>query len=269
MKRVRRRWAEALVLTVVATIAVAVAKDASATTILAGNLRITINGAASPKALPKSKMAPIGFHGSASIATDDGTHLPPVTSSHLEVDKHIGIDTTGLPSCTVGKLTNTVPSQAKKACAPALIGTGSATAEVEFPDSAAFLAKGPLLIFNGSGGGYSGYGRYGGQGYPEQIYYVFAHVPAPTTFVVVGKLSKGSGKYGYNVSIAIPPIAGGSGSLKSVDFTVNRKWSYKGQQHSYLNAECANGHFFANLDLAFGDGTNLNGTVADGCQSTG
>ena len=42
-----------------------------------------------------------------------------------------------------------------KACGDALIGKGTSTAQVQFPESAAFEAKGPLLAFNGpaSGGG--------------------------------------------------------------------------------------------------------------------
>lgn len=263
MKRVRMRWTGGLVLSAVVAMAIAAAVNASAVTILAGNLVIHLEGAASPKALPKAKMAPISFHVNASIATRDGSHIPPILSSHLQVDRHIRIDTTGLPSCTPTKLEATTPAQAMKACGPALIGKGSSTAQVEFPESAPFLATGPLLAFNGPSSG----GGYGGGGYPEQIYYVYAHVPLPTTFVVVGKLSGDSGRYGYHVSIALPPIAGGSGSVKDVSLTINRRWTYKGQEHSYLNAECADGRFYAQVELDFADGTNLTGNVVKACQA--
>ncbi len=261
MKRVPKRQGGIFAIAAVAAIAVTVS-GASATTILAGNLEIHLEGTTSPKALPKDKTAPIGFHINASIATKDGAHVPAVLSSHLQVDKHIQIDTTGLPSCSPGKLQATAPAQAMKVCGTALIGKGSSTAQVEFPESAPFLAKGPLLAFNGPSNG----NGYGGSGYPEQIYYVYADVPVPTTFVVIGKLSKDSGKYGYHVSIAIPPIAGGSGSVTNIDLTINRKWTYKGQKHSYLNAECANGHFYNQVELAFGNGTTLTGNVIKACR---
>ena len=48
-------------------------------------------------------MAPIGFHGSASIATRDGSHIPAALGTQLLVDKHIRLDTTGLPTCSLGR----------------------------------------------------------------------------------------------------------------------------------------------------------------------
>jgi hypothetical protein len=236
-----------------------------ATTIRYGNLVVHIEGVLTPKALPKNRMAPISFHASASVATVDGSHVPPALSAQLQVDKHISIDTAGLPSCTPGKIEASSPSRAMKVCGPALIGRGSAAAQVEFPESLPFAAKGPLLAFNGPSAG----GGYGGHGYPEQLYYIYVAVPAPTAVVVVAKLSKDSGKYAYKVSVAVPSIAGGSGSLTHVEFTIDRKWTYKGQQLSYLNAECPDGHFFNQVEVAYGDGTNLSGAVVNTCQPKG
>jgi hypothetical protein len=238
--------------------------SASAVTVLAGNLSIKINGATRPKALPKNRMAPIGFHGSASVATRDGSHIPPALSTELLVDKHIKIDTTGLPTCTLAEIESSPPKQAMEACGDALIGKGTSTAQVQFPEQAAFTAKGPLLAFNGPSSG-----GYGNGGYQEQLYYVYADVPIPTALIAVAKVSKGSGGYGYKISISIPEIAGGAGSFSGAEFTINRKWTYKGKRHSFLNAECANGHFNAQVKVAFGDGTNLIGNVLDVCRSTG
>jgi hypothetical protein len=247
-----------MLVAIVAVVGVTVT-TAMATTVRAGDLVITLDGAASPRALPKSKLEPISFQANAAIATNDGSHVPPILSSDLQVDKHIRFDTTGLPTCAPDQLRATSPSEAMKACGAALIGKGTSSAQVEFPESAPFTAKGPLLIFNGPTGA---------NGYPEQIYYVFAHVPLPTTFVVVGKISGDSGPYGYNISIAIPPIAGGAGSVTKVEFSVNRKWTYKGRRHSYLNAECANGRFQAKVEFVFGDGTDLTGDVVKSCESS-
>ncbi len=234
-------------------------------TIAAGNLVIHFKGALSPETLPKNKMAPVSFHASASVATTDGSHVPPATSVHIQVDKHIRIDATGLPVCTVGKIEASTPSQAMKACGSALVGKGSATAQVEFPESTPFTAKGPILAFNGPSIG----GGYGGHGYPEMLDYIYVNVPAPTAVIVIAKLSKDTGKYGYKVSVAVPTIAGGSGSLTNAEFTINRKWLYKGQEHSYLNAECPNGHFFNQIEVAYGNGANLIGSIVNSCKSKG
>jgi len=265
MGRVRSRYVGALA--VAAAIAAAifvVAGSASAVTVLAGNLLIKVEGATSPSALPKSRMAPIGFHGSASVATNDGSHIPPALSTQLLVDKHIKIDTTGLPTCTLAKIQSSPPTAAMRACGDALIGRGTSTAQVQFPEQASFAAKGPLLAFNGPSGG-----GYGAGAYHEQLYYVYADVPLPTALIAVAKVSKATGKYGYKISISIPKIAGGAGSFSGAEFTIDRKWTYKGEKHSFLSAECANGHFEAQVEVAFGDGENLTGNVLQACRSTG
>ena len=120
-----------------------------------------------------------------------------------------------------------------KACGAALIGKGRASAEVEFPESRPFSAKGALLAFNGPTVG----------GYPEMLYYVYVDVPAPTALVVVAKLAKDSGRYAYRITVTVPELAGGSGSLSGFELTFGRKWTYKGKQHSYLSAECPSGAF--------------------------
>jgi hypothetical protein len=91
----------------------------------------------------------------------------------------------------------------------------------------------------------------------------------PTAVVVVAKLSKDSGKYGYSVSVEIPKIAGGSGSVTNVEFTIDRKWTYKGQEHSYLNAECPSGRFVNQIEVAYAGGTNLHGSLVNSCLSKG
>jgi hypothetical protein len=101
------------------------------------------------------------------------------------------------------------------------------------------------------------------------LYYVYVAVPAPTAVVVVAKLSKDSGRFGYTVAISVPEIAGGAGSLTSFDLTINRKWTYQGRQHSYLSAECPDGRFVNKFEAEFGGGTNLGGTLVSNCQPRG
>lgn len=269
MKPVGRRRMVTISLAAIATLSCASAGAILAanygTTVRVGNLVVYLKGTISPKALPKNQMAPISFHGSASVSTVNGSHVPPAQTVHLQVDKHFSIETTGLPDCSPRQIEASSPSQAMKACGPALIGKGSAAAQVEFPESAPFAAKGPLLAFNGPSSG----GGYGGHGYHEQLYYIYVSVPAPTAVVVIAKLAKDSGKYGYRISVSVPEIAGGSGSLTHVEFTINRKWSYQGRKYSYLNAECPDGHFFNQIEVAYGGGINLSGAVVNNCQSKG
>jgi hypothetical protein len=253
-----------VVLATITAVILVVAGGASAVTVLAGNLMIKIEGSTSPRVLPKNELVPIGFHGSATVSTQDGSHIPAAQGTQLLVDKHIKLDTTGLPTCTLAKLEATAPAQAMKNCGDALLGKGTSTAQVQFPEQAPFEAKGPLLAFNGPP---SGGGGYGGGGYNEQLYYVYADVPVPTALIAVGKVSKASGPYGYKISISIPRIAGGAGSFHSAEFSIDRKWMYKGKEHSFLNAECANGHFGAQVEVTFDGGTNITGDVVQACKS--
>jgi hypothetical protein len=228
------------------------------TTIRLGNLVVRARGIVSPRALPSHRMAPITLHASGSVATVDGTHVPPAKTVHLLVDRHFRIDSKGLPSCRIGEIEASTPSRAMRACGGALIGKGVADAEVEFPEQAPFSAKGPLLGFNGP--------TVGGQ--LEMFYYVYVSVPAPTALVAVAKAAKDSGKYGYRISLTIPKLAGGSGSLTGFELTLGRRWSYRGQRHSYLSADCPNGLFVNQVEAIFGDGTTLAGAFPDSCETS-
>jgi hypothetical protein len=239
--------------------AIAIGAANGTTTIRAGNLVLQAEGVFSPKVLPRHTWAPITLNGHGSVATADGSHVPPVQSVHLQVDKHLRIESTGLPSCPLGKIEATTPSQAMKACGAALIGNGHATAEVAFPESAPFSAKGALLGFNGPTV----------RGYPEMLFYVNVAVPVPTTIVVVAQLAKDSGRYGYKISMAVPELAGGSGSLTGFELTIGRQWTYKGARHSYLSAQCPEGQFVNQVEAAFGDGTTLTGTLVSSCRPKG
>lgn len=255
-----QRWRIVVVAAIAVGLALAAA-SASATEVVLGDLQVAIEGSTTPQALPPNRFAPITFKGSAVVSTKDGSHIPAASATQLLVDRHIRLDTTGLPTCTIGQLTATAPKAAMAACGDALIGRGTSSAEVAFPEQAPFTAKGPLLAFNGPAGG-----GYGDAAYHEQLYYVYADVPAPTALIAVAKVSKASGPYGYKIEISIPRIAGGDGSFSSADFTIGRKWTYKGKKHSFLSAECADGHLGAQVEISFTDGANLTGDVVDPCQ---
>jgi hypothetical protein len=239
---------------VVALVA-AVVSGASGDTVKAGNLEVSIDGGITPKKLPKKAPGPITLKVKGSIGTTDGTHVPALKTVNLQFDKHGSIYTKGLPTCNPSKLQSTLTAQAKKACGSALVGTGRVSAEIAFPEQAPFDASGPLLIFNGKPKG----------GNPTLVFHVYAHVPAPTTFVTQGVVKKIHGKYGTEAQIDIPTIVGGQGSLTSFETTVHRTWTYKGQKKSLLLASCPTGVLYAHGDFKFASGTTLSGNVTRPC----
>jgi hypothetical protein len=231
---------------------------AVAETVHAGNLIVSIEGGVSPAKLPKQTPAPITLKVSGKVATADGTRVPALKTVALQFDKHGSIYTKGLPTCNPAKLRSTLTAQAKRVCGPALVGTGRVGAEIYFPEQPPFSASGPLLIFNGAPKG----------GKPVLIFHVHADVPAPTTFVTSGAVSKASGKYGTSTEIQVPTIAGGQGSLTSFEATIHKTWTYKGQRRSLLLASCPTGRLFAHGEFTFADGTKLSGDVIKSCAPT-
>lgn len=240
-------------------VVVALGATASGTTIVAGNLTIVADGGVTPKALPKSKFAPITLNLSGTIKTNDGSHVPALKTLSLLFDKHGTVDTKGFPTCKIGQITNTLTPVAMKTCGKALVGTGKVTAEVQFPDSNPVPASGKLLIFNAPPQG----------GDPVFIQHAYISAPVTATVVTVAKVTNVHGKYGKATTIQIPPLAGGYGSLTSFTAKLHKTYSYKGKQHSIFLAECANGHFFAHGDFTFVDGTQLHGDVVKSCTPKG
>ena len=57
----------------------------------------------------------------------------------------------------------------------------------------------------------------------------------------------------------IPKIAGGAGVPIYGRISIGRKWMYKGQKISYINASCPDGHLQAKGQFSFNDGTYLQG----------
>jgi hypothetical protein len=115
----------------------------------AGNICITDDGGIAPTKLPRRGKAPITARLYGEIATRDGTHPPPVETLEIEIDKSIGLDAVGLPTCKLAQLQSRNTADAKRACGSATVGSGSAEVEVEFPEQAPFRSTGPVLLFNG------------------------------------------------------------------------------------------------------------------------
>jgi hypothetical protein len=234
--------------------------SAATSTITVGNLVLKIKSSVSPKALPKKALAPITFNLGVSVSTKDGRHPPAARTFQGDVDKNSSINAQGLPTCQEDQLEARATAAAKAACKKALVGQGFAEAEVEFPESAPFDAKGPLLVFNG--------GQKGGK--TLLLIHVYANVPTPTAFVTRVNVTKvKDGKYGLKFDSRIPLIAGGAGSLTAFSLELQKMFTYKGRRQSYLLAKCPLGRLFGQGTLTFTDGTSLKGTAALPCTPKG
>lgn len=243
-----------------AALAVAVAGIATAekpTIVQAGNLKLTLNGGFSPKALPKSgKPAPITLNVSGKIQTIDGTHAPALKEVVVETDKNGMIDLKGLPTCTAGKLQAQDTKAAEAICPKAIIGSGITNVDVALPEQTPFIAKSKLVAFNG---GVSG-------GKTTILIHAFLSSPLSAAVVTTVKITKvHNGRYGTKSVASIPKIAGGYGSVKEFSLTFDR--GYKNTP--FLFANCPDGHLDAKATSVFADGTKLTGTFTRTCQPKG
>jgi len=231
--------------TVLALLVAAATASAFKVHVVVGNLVLDAHGDFAPKALPKHENAPIMTEGGGKLSTLSG-ELPPVLDKFvLEFDKHGALDTTGLPSCTKGKLVATDVPTARKACKDAIVGEGFGTAVVKFPEQAPIKVGSPITLFNGPKKG------------RDDTIIAHAHLdyPGPTTFIVpivIEKIHKGV--FGYRINVKIPKIAGGYGHPIAGSAKVGKKWTFKGRQHSYVNARCETGHFQVRGEFTFKEG---------------
>jgi hypothetical protein len=228
---------------------------ALAQTVRAGRLVVNVEGGFTPHKLPRREEASITLSARSTIRTSDGSHLPALEELDLKFDKHTGVYTKGLPTCTLHKVENTTTAAAKKACHKALIGTGQAGAEIEFPEQAPFFAKAPMLIFNAPPR----------DGHTVFIFHVYAYVPAPTTFVTTAEITRAHGLYGTRVKIKVPSIVHGQGSLSFAELSIHKIWQEDGKEKTLLFGSCPTGHFFVRGDLLFNDGFRMAGKVVRSC----
>jgi hypothetical protein len=249
-----RRGRIAVGLAALALLALA-GSSASGQTVRAGNLIVTVEGGFTPHKLPKVDPASITLSARSTIRTADGTHLPALDFLRLEFDKHTGVNTKGLATCTIARLQNTLTTQAKRFCRDAIIGSGQAGAEIAFPEQEPFFAKAPMVIFNGPPK----------NGHPVFIFHVYAHVPAPTTFITTAEIGRASGLYGTSVYIKIPTIVAGQGSLSFAELSIHRKWAKAGKEQTLLYGTCPSGHFFVRGALTFKGGFKMAGKVVRSC----
>ncbi|HYH54231.1 MAG TPA: hypothetical protein VD761_08875 [Solirubrobacterales bacterium] len=214
----------------------------------AGNICVTDDGGIAPSALPKRGKAPITARINGEIETRDGTHLPPLESVDLDIDRTIAIDAVGLPVCRMAQLQARSSDTVKRICPDAIVGSGKAEVEVAFPEQTPFRATGPLVLFNG-----------GVKGKTTTVFlHAYVNVPAPTAVIVKATITRiNSGRYGLHIAAKIPKIAGGAGSATMFELTVGRRYTYKGKQKSFLMAGCPTGTWLAKGQVLFGDGTRL------------
>lgn len=218
-----------------------------------GEIETEFNGGFSPKVLSKKKPTPITFKISGKIRSLDPAerHPPAIKEFVLEGDKHATISVKGIPTCKEGKLEATDTAAAKKACGPALIGSGKTEAGVKFPEQEEVPVHSDLLVFNGGVKG----------GVTTLFIHAYFSSPINGAIVTTVKIKKvHHGRYGLESIASIPKLANGAGSVKSFSLTLNK---------GIISATCPDGHLNARGTAVFANGTKASGAVLRSCTGKG
>ncbi len=227
----RRNLMLAFALAAVLSLGVAAVASAVQTTLRAGNLVVTFGGSSSPKKLPRNSYAPVTANVFGKITTSDGTHPSAFREAIVDFDKDVKINVQGLPVCKAGQLEARDTKAALRVCGDTELGTGTATAEIAFPEQAPIEVPSPLKVFNG--------GEKGGK--VTLLIHTFITVPAPTAIVTTVTIQrKGSG---LHTIAKVPVIAGGSGSALDFSFKLGKTYTYNGKKVGSLEARCPDGVF--------------------------
>jgi hypothetical protein len=233
MAKAPRGFFLAFNLGLIVAVAVAAVATAGWTTIRAGNLIFKVEGKLFPATLPADEFGPSWFRTRGQVATADGSHPPALREGVFHIDRNSMLDAHGLPVCRAGQLEARDTKGAKSACGRAIVGSGTGTAEIAFPEQRPILVDSPITLFNGGVAG----------GTTTLFAHAFITVPVPAAIVTVLKLRNvKAGRYGIRGTIAVPVIAGGSGSVTAFDFTIKRFYRYKGEKKSYDLTKCPDGH---------------------------
>jgi hypothetical protein len=214
--------------------------------VFGGNgLFISFGGGFTPRTLPRDRDVPVTVNLETAIKTTDGSRPPQLRKISFAVNRYGRISTVGLPTCRPALLESTPPQVALDRCRSALVGSGRFGANLEFPDRAPFPVEGRMLAFNGR--------AHGG---PAILLHIYGSNPVKITVILTFTIRHpAKGNFGTVLSTKIPRLAADLGYVTDVSLTFNRKYRYRGKQHSFLSARCAAPDGFPGAIFSFTRGT--------------
>jgi hypothetical protein len=212
------------------------------------------DGGFQPRSLPRQRFAPIDFQGYFDIAAKKGGKPVALQEAVIDFDRDGRLSVGGLPVCLPEQVAGADPSEARRACAGAIVGTGRIEALIDL-GGGAVVASSPLTLFNGPLQA----------GHPTVVLHARVSVPVTQTFAIVVPIERRRGLFRYRATLALPPIAGGLGSVTHVAVKVGRRFSAGGERRSYVAAHCSDGVLQTHGRFSFADGTVVDGSVEKPC----
>lgn len=190
-------------------------------------VKVTVTGKLRPTILPRRGAAPIRVSLGGEIGLVGTGTLPRLTKLTIELNRHGHLDTHGLPRCGITDIRPSTTRQALSKCGAALVGEGSFSANVKFPEQSPFPSEGKVLAFNG---------RYRGR--PAILAHIYGTKPLPTSYVLPFTVGRSSGAYGTELEAEFPEVTGEWGYVTGLEMNLHRRFAYRGRTRGYLSAGC-------------------------------
>jgi hypothetical protein len=194
-----------------------------------GNVIVAFDGGISPRALPRTGVAPVTVTIDTSFKSADGSDPPPqLQDISIGINRGGKIFDRGLPTCRVRKIQPTTIKAARRICGGAIVGSGHVQVRVHLTNQEPFMFDGPLLVFNAQ--------RSGGK--RRLLAQVYGRKP-PSAFVLTFKILKKQGTFGTVIKTTLPKAARKWAYVTHFDMRLRRTYAYRGERHSYISAGCA------------------------------
>ncbi len=192
-----------------------------------GGLIVFLKGGIAPRELPRANAAPVAVRLQAGIRTANALPLPRVRSIKLELAWRGALDVQGLPICPQSRLRVIDSRQANSVCGSALVGRGRLYDRVFIPGQIPFGLHAHLLAFNGKTKA----------GHTAVWVLAYTSDP-PVSFVLPFHVRHQPGPFRTILVTRVPRSIGPWPHFAHFHMVVSRRFSYRGQVHSYLSASC-------------------------------
>jgi len=190
-------------------------------------VKVAVTGKLRPSALPRRGRMPIRVSFGGKISTTEPGEPPKLTKLTIEINRNGHLDTRGLPRCRLRSIKPSTNREALAACGSALVGKGSFSADVRFPEQSPFPSNGRVLAFNGVM-----------KGRPAVFAHIYGTEPVPTSYVLAFQISRATGRYGTRLTATFPEVTGEWGFVTGLTMSLHRRFSSHGHRRGYLSAGC-------------------------------
>jgi hypothetical protein len=194
-----------------------------------------------PVPTPSQGRVPVGLRLVDRIRATDGSDPPPVKAIRMELDKGYGLHLAKAKRCPPGVRSDVRTRE--DPCKEVKFGTGMIAVKVAFPEQQAVTVTGRAIVFKPGPG--------------EVMIRTFLSAPVTGVIAIPIAVERIAGsRYGLKMTAAVPKIAGGYGSITSLDIRFRK---------GMFSAACSQGDLRSGVTNFFASGSSASAGMAVFC----